>query len=97
MPSQLERATRACPLSSTEQVITPALSPLDPVALAVALGAVVALGMLVVLTISLVTGGAPQGSLLSLLANYFPGFRVGWTSAPLGCAEAGVWSFGFGT
>jgi hypothetical protein len=93
MPSQPERARARTP-SSTEQVI--ALASLDPVALVVALGVVAALGMLVVLTISLATSGSPQGSFLSLLANYFPGFRVSWTRAPLGCGEAGAWAFGLG-
>jgi protoporphyrinogen oxidase len=95
VPSQLERA-RGRTLLNAEQVIAQAFAPLDPVALAVALGVIAALGMLIVITISLLTGGPPQKNLLSLLANYFPGFRVAWTRAPLGCAEAGAWGFGLG-
>jgi len=94
-PRRLERA-RTRTLLSVERVIAQAFAPLDPVALAVALGVIAALVMLIVSTITLLTGGPYQRSLLSLLASYFPGFRVGWTRVPLGCAEAGAWGYGLG-
>ncbi len=68
----------------------------DPVALGVALGTVLGLGLFLATAVLLLLGGEPVGPNLALLRNYFPGFEVTWRGAWLGLLEAAAGGFGFG-
>jgi hypothetical protein len=80
----------------TEEWIAQAFGRYDPVALGVALGAVLGLGLFAATAILLLAGGEPVGPNLALLASYFLGFEVTWRGALLGLLEAGAGGFGFG-
>jgi hypothetical protein len=80
----------------TEEWIQQAFGRYDPVALGVALGVVLGLGLFVA-TAVLLLGAEPFGPNLALLASYFPGFEVSWPGAWLGLLEAGAGGFVFGS
>jgi protoporphyrinogen oxidase len=82
--------------ATAEEVIAAAFARLDPVALGVSVGVLAALGVVVATAILLVKGGPHLGRNLSLLSQYFPGFRMTWPGALIGCAEAAAAGFGLG-
>lgn len=82
--------------TSTEEWIQQAFGRYDPVALGVALGTVLGLGLFVATAVLLLRGGGPVGPNLAVLRSYFLGFEVTWRGALLGLLEAGVGGFGFG-
>jgi len=82
--------------TSTEEWIQQAFGRYDPVALGVALGTVLGLGLFVATAVLLLLGGKPVGPNLAVLGSYFLGFEVTWRGALLGLLEAGVGGFGFG-
>jgi protoporphyrinogen oxidase len=80
----------------TEEWIQQAFGRYDAVALGVALGTVLGLGLFVATAVLLLLGGEPIGPNLAVLGSYFPGFEVSWRGALLGLLEAGAGGFGFG-
>jgi hypothetical protein len=80
----------------TEEWIQQAFGRYDPVALGVALGTVLGVGLFVATGWLLLLGGEPVGPNLAVLRSYFPGFEVTWRGALLGLLEAGAGGFGFG-
>ncbi|MCI0487456.1 MAG: FAD-dependent oxidoreductase [Blastocatellia bacterium] len=86
------------PLALPRVVIETVFAKLDPVAMGVALGVVSGLGLFLATVILLLKGGPRVGPNLSLLSNYFIGFKVTWAGALLGLIEAGIAGFmlGFG-
>jgi hypothetical protein len=79
----------------TDEWIQQAFARYDPIALGVALGTVLGLGLFLC-TAVLLLGREAVGPNLALLASYLPGFEVSWRGALLGLAEAGAGGFGFG-
>ena len=70
-----------------ELIARSAFARLDVVALAVAMGCVLALGLWLATAMLLLKEtppGAPIGPHLSLLANYLPGFSVTWPGSVFG-------------
>ena len=80
----------------TEAWIQEAFGRYDPVALGVALGTVLGLGLFVATAVLLLLGGEPVGPNLAVLGSYFLGFEVTWRGALLGLLEAGAGGFAFG-
>jgi protoporphyrinogen oxidase len=80
----------------TEEWILEAFGRYDPVALGVALGAVLGLGLFFATAVLLLLGGQSVGPNLAVLRSYFPGFEVTWGGALLGLLEAGSGGFGLG-
>jgi hypothetical protein len=62
----------------------------------VALGAILALGLFLATAILVVRGGPNPGPHLSLLGQYFPGYRVTWPGAFLGLAYGFIVGYGAG-
>jgi len=79
-----------------QEVIEIAFARLDPLALGVAVGLVSALVLFLLTGILLLKGGPVVGPNLSLLANYFIGYKVTWLGAFFGALEAGLGGFAFG-
>lgn len=81
------------PVNADKAVLMAAFARIDPVALAVALGAVGAM-LLALMTIVLVLKGAPPGSAvgphLALLGVYLPGYTVSWGGSVVGALYAFV-------
>jgi protoporphyrinogen oxidase len=77
-----------------------AFQKLDPVALGMACGTIAGAGLLLATLILVGKGGEPVGPTLSLLGQYFPGFRVSAEGSLLGLVYGfsagflGGWSFG---
>jgi hypothetical protein len=80
----------------TREWIQQAFGRYDPVALGVALGTVLGLGLFLATAVLLLVGGEPVGPNLALLRSYFPGFEVTWRGASIGLLEAAAGGFGFG-
>jgi len=80
----------------TQEWIQQAFARYDPVALGVALGTVLGLGLFLATALLLLLGGEPVGPNLALLGSYFPGFEVSWRGAWLGLLEAAAGGFVFG-
>ena len=78
------------------EAIQKAFARYDPVALGGALGIMLGLGLFLATTALLFKGGSDVGVHLSLLGNYLLGYKVTWTGAFLGLAEAGIGGFVFG-
>ncbi|MFI5396515.1 MAG: NAD(P)/FAD-dependent oxidoreductase [Candidatus Binatia bacterium] len=81
---------------SPERVIEVAFARLDPIALGAAFGVVGGLGLFFATAFLLVKGGFMVGTNLSLLGQYFFGFKITWPGAMLGLAEAGCSGFALG-
>jgi len=77
------KAARSRP-HSTAQLLERALARLDALALGVAVGTVCGAGLCAATVILLLKGGSQVGANLSLLRQYFPGYRVTWRGALLG-------------
>jgi hypothetical protein len=79
------------PMNADKAVLMAAFARIDPVALAVAMGAVGALGLFLMTVALLVKGappGAPVGPHLALLGIYLPGYSVSWTGSVIGALYA---------
>lgn len=76
-----------------EQVIEVAFAKLDHLALGIAVGLVSGLGLFLMTILLVLKGGAVIGPNLSLLANFFLGFKVTWLGAFFGLFEAGIGGF----
>jgi len=68
----------------------------DPLALGLAVGVVLGLGVFLATALLLLKGGEVVGPNLALLANYFVGFRVSWAGAFVGLAEGALAGFALG-
>jgi len=68
----------------------------DAVAMGGAVATVAGAGLFLAAAVLLVRGGDVIGPRLALLGQFLPGFRVTWSGALLGAAEAAVAGFGFG-
>jgi protoporphyrinogen oxidase len=79
-----------------EELIEAAFAKLDPVALGTAVGVVLGLGLFVASVALLLKGGPVVGPNLSLLNNFFLGFRVTWAGALIGLLEATIGGFMLG-
>ncbi len=66
------------------EILARTFARLDPMALGVACGVVLGGAIFFATAWLLVKGGPVVGPTLSLLSNYFPGFRVTWPGALLG-------------
>jgi len=80
----------------TEEWIERAFGRYDPVALGVALGTVLGLGLFLATAVLLLQGSEPLGPDLAVLRSYFLGFEVTWSGALLGLLEAAAGGFAFG-
>jgi len=82
-------------MAADQALLMAAFGRIDVVALAVAMGAVFAIGLFL-MTIVLLIKGAPPGMRvgphLSLLGIYLPGYSVTWSGAVIGAVYA--WIFG---
>ncbi|MFQ5667868.1 MAG: hypothetical protein ACE5I7_15755, partial [Candidatus Binatia bacterium] len=84
------------PAQVPDKVIAAVFARLDPVALGASFGVVAGLGLFCATAVLLLKGGPFVGRNLSLLANYLIGFRVTWTGALMGAAEAVCGGFALG-
>jgi protoporphyrinogen oxidase len=76
-----------------EELIEAAFAKLDPLALGVAVGAVVGVGLFVATITLLLKGGEVVGPTLALVDNALFGFTVTWSGALIGLVEASVAGF----
>jgi len=81
-------SARAAETLSPEQLVDVAFAWLDPVALGAAFGAVGALVIACATALALVNSDPDVAARLSLLAQFLVGYRVTWTHAWIGVAEA---------
>jgi protoporphyrinogen oxidase len=95
VPGRVEPEAAKAALSP-DQIIAAAFARLDPVGLGTALGLVAGLGVFIASLLLLLKGGPRVGPNLSLLGHYLLGFRVSWTGAFIGLAEAGLAGFVLG-
>jgi protoporphyrinogen oxidase len=81
---------------TADELIEAAFADMDPVALGYSVGSVCGLTLFLATIILLVKGGPVVGPTLSLLDNYLLGFKVSWSGALVGLAEAGCGGFVLG-
>jgi hypothetical protein len=79
-----------------EDLIREGFARYDPVALGGATGILAGLGLFLATVVLLLQEGTSAKPMLSLLGNYFVGYRVTWSGAWLGLVEAGAAGFAFG-
>ncbi len=96
IPTRLEPAIEAEPDLVPEAIIDGAFARFEPVAMGVAVGVVSGCGLFLATAALLLQGGPVVGPTLSLLANYFVGFKVSWLGAMLGFIEASAGGFFLG-
>ncbi len=89
VPGRVERP-------ALEEALAQVFARFDPIALGTAVGLVSGAALFVATAFLLLKGGEDVGQNLSLLGNYFLGYRVSWGGAVLGFLEAGLGGFGFG-
>jgi hypothetical protein len=80
-------------LPSPEEIIEAAFARLDPLALGIAVGVVSGLVLFVMTAVLLLKREEPVGPTLTLLGQYFFGFKVTWVGAFVGLVEAGISGF----
>ena len=76
--------------------IRDAFAHYDPVALGVAVGGLLGIGLFFATAMLLLEGGTDVGSHLSLLGNFFIGYEVSWTGAFIALLEGAIGGFLFG-
>jgi len=81
---------------ASNELISAAFAKLDPLALGIAVGTVIGLGLFIATVVLLLKGGDVIGPNLSLLRNYFPWFATTWSGAFVGMIESGIFGFGSG-
>ena len=80
-------------MNADKAVLMAAFARMDVVALAVAMGAVCAIGLFLLTVTLLVKGtppGMPIGTHLGLLGIYLPGYSVSWGGSAIGAAYASI-------
>lgn len=70
--------------ASDKAILMAAFARLDPVALAVSLGAIAAFILFAATAVLLLKGGAVVGPHLALLGIYLPGYEVSWVGGLIG-------------
>src|SRR5262245_8004653 len=80
----------------SDELISAAFAKLDPLALGIAVGTVIGLGLLLLTVVLLFKGGEVIGPNLSLLGIYFPWFATTRSGAFVGMIEGGIFGFGSG-
>ena len=81
--------------SATDKaILMAAFARLDPIALAVALGAIVAFILFAATAVLLLKGGVVVGPHLALLGVYLPGYEVSWLGSLIGAVY--FWLIGAG-
>jgi protoporphyrinogen oxidase len=78
------------------QAIERAYARYDPVALGASLAVVLGGGLFLATTLLLLRGGEDVGVHLSLLGNYFVGYKVSWPGALVALVQGGIAGFLFG-
>jgi hypothetical protein len=81
---------------SPDELVEAAFASLDPVALGSAVGIVGGLTVFLATVLLLLKGGDVIGPNLSLVGQYFLGFKVSWRGAWIGLVEAGLVGFVLG-
>lgn len=79
-----------------DEWVEEAFASLDPVALGSAVGIVGGLSVFLATVLLLLKGGEMVGPNLSLIGQFFLGFKVSWSGACFGLIQAGVAGFGLG-
>ena len=79
-------------LNTDKAILMMAFARMDPVALAVALGTLLALMLYAATAVLLIKGGEDVGSHLALISIYLPGYEVSWAGAAIGFAY--LWVLG---
>jgi hypothetical protein len=82
--------------ASTRRILTNAYARIDPVALGVAVGALIGGAVFAATVILLIKGGTRVGSNLSLLGQFFAGYDVTWRGSLIGLLYGFVAGFLFG-
>ena len=80
-------------LNVPDEVLIQAFAKLDKVALGLAAGIIMGLGLFLATIILLIKGGNPVGPNLALLGQYFIGYTVTWKGSLVGLAYGGVSGF----
>jgi hypothetical protein len=70
--------------TTTDVLLLRTFARLDATALGIAVGAIGGVGLFAATSILLLKGGAHVGQNLSLLSQFFPGYRVTWRGAVIG-------------
>ncbi len=83
-------------LNVPDEVLIQAFAKLDKVALGLAAGIIMGLGLFLATIILLIKGGNPVGPNLALLGQYFIGYTVTWKGSLVGLAYGGVSGFVLG-
>jgi hypothetical protein len=78
-----------------DEMLRWAFAQYDAVALGVAVGTVVALGLFAA-TAAVLLGPEPHGPTLSLLSHFFMGYEVSWAGAWMGLVESWIGGFAGG-
>lgn len=81
---------------TADELIEAAFARVDAVALGVAVGVVSGCVLFIATVALILKGGNVVGPTLSLLSNYFVGFRVTWVGSVVGLIEASVLGFVIG-
>lgn len=76
-----------------EQLLIQTFARLDSTALGIAVGTLLGLGLFSATVFLLVKGGPHVGQNLSLLSQYFPGYRVTWKGSVIGLGYGFVSGF----
>lgn len=92
VPRQVTVPVKDVP-TALDTVLNRGLARLDPIAMGVAVGVVVGLGLFLSTALLLIKGGGVVGPNLSLLGQFLPGFNMTWVGAAIGQVEVGLWGF----
>src|SRR5436190_23719985 len=93
----ISRSAMAEPLTRQEErALRHALARANEQGWGIAIGLFLGLGLLLATVVLVVKGGPHPGPHLSLLAVYFPGYRVTWSGACIGFVYAFVVGYGIG-
>jgi protoporphyrinogen oxidase len=84
-------------LAGAGRVVNETFARLDPIALGLSVGLVMALGLFLATAVLLLKGGDLVGPRLALLGHYLPGFRVSWGGSLAGALGAGGAGFLLGS
>ena len=97
MSSDRGRSSAVTHLSVPDQVIIQSFARLDRTALGVAFGVIVGLAVFSTTVVLLLKGGDQVGPNLSLLGQYFIGYRVTWGGSFIGLAYGFASGFALGS
>ena len=92
-PDDAERPDRSTE-PTEEELLRTAVRRLNARAWGIAFGLLAGGGLFLATAILVIRGGPDPGAHLSLLSNYFPGYRVTWAGSFLGFVYAFVLGYG---